>query len=602
MKTNLVRMIIGIGTILVSIQSVAQNKDQSKDQSAALRSSSCKRENALATVRQQIDFSKTFDDDVARITVLVRAADLIWAFEEKQARAAYTDAFDLAVRNFKEKGDAPVREGKVFIGTPDQRYKVITAISGHDRAWAKKLTEQLLKQQQEEAENSAKKDASRDAKTAERLLGMASSLLETDRIAAISFARTSLTYPATMYLAQFLYDLAVIDRREADDFYTQALAAYASAPMERLLYLSAYAFGAARDAGDMPGNTFYQVPSGFTPTPSVQRAFVQTLLRRVQDFIGDPSVAAAGTRTPDPNEMWLALTSLQARIQQSLPDLAPAAEAAKANLAAQLSPEAQRRLLSSIPNDSPPSRTFDEQVEAALKNPNVDNRDHQLTSAILYGSKAENLDHVLSVLDKLSDSSLRPQIINWISFDRTQQAIKEQKFDEARKLAARVDELDLRTFLYSRIATESLKLDTDQQRAREMLEEIVDAALKAPKTLVTARALLAAANLYTRIDMDRALAVLAEAVKLINGIEKPDFSRQFVIRRIEGKTFGSFGSATTPGFNPDNVFREIGKIDLDSVLNQAAGFSDKLLRSMTTMAVVEQCLSAEKAAKPAAKP
>jgi hypothetical protein len=594
MKTNLVRMIISIGTLLVSIQVVAQNKDQT----APLKSSSCKRENALATVRQQIDFSRTFDDDVARITVLIRAADLIWASEEKQARAAYTDAFDLAVRNFKEKGDAPARDGKMLIETPDQRYKVITGISRHDRTWAKKLTEQLLKQQQEEAENSAKKDASKEVKTAERLLGMANSLLATDRIAAISFARTSLAYPATMYLAQFLYDLAVIDRREADDFYTQALTAYASAPMERLLYLSAYAFGAARDAGDMPGNTFYRVPSGFTPTPSVQRAFVQTLLRRAQDFIADPSVAATGTRTPDPNEMWLALTSLQARIQQSLPDLAPAAEAAKVNLAAQLSPEAQRRLLSSIPNDNPPSRTFDEQVEAALKNANVDSRDHQLTSAILYGSKAENLDHVLSVLDKLSDSSLRQPIINWISFDRTQLAIKDQKFDEARKLAARVDELDLRTFLYSRIATESLKLDTDPQRAREMLEEIVDAALKAPKTLVTARALLAAAYLYTRIDMDRALAVLAEAVKLINGIEKPDFSRQFVIRRIEGKAFGTFGSATTPGFNPENAFREIGKIDLDSVLNQATGFSDKLLRSMTTIAVVEECLNPEKPAKP----
>lgn len=591
-------MIIGIGTLLVSVQVAAQDKDQT----APLKSSLCKRENALAIIRQQIDFSKTFDDDLARITVLIRAADLIWASEEKQARAAYSDAFDLAVRNFKEKGDAPARDGKLLIETPDQRYKVIAAVSRHDRAWAKKLTEQLLKQQQEEAENSANKDASREAKTAERLLTMANSLLATDRIAAISFARTSLAYPATMSLAQFLYDLAVIDRREADDFYAQALAAYASAPMERLLYLSAYAFGDARDAGITPGYTFYRVPSGFTPTPSLKRAFVQTLLGRVQDFIANPSVASTGTRTPDPDEMWLALTSLQARIQQSLPDLAPAAEAAKANLASQLSPEAQRRLLSSIPNDNPPSRTFDEQVETALKNTNVDNRDRLLISALINGSKAESLDHVLSVLDKLSDSSLRQPIINWISFDRAQQAIKDQKFDEARKLAARVDELDLRTFLYSRIATESLKLDADPQRAREMIEEIVEAALKAHKTLATARALLAAAYLYTKIDMDRALAVLAEAVKLINGIEKPDFSREFVIRRIEGKAFASFGSAVTPGFSPDNAFREIGKIDLDSVLNQAAGFSNKLLRSMTTIAVVEQCLNAEKPAKPTAKP
>ena len=145
-------------------------------------------------------------------------------------------------------------------------------------------------------------------------------------------------------------------------------------------------------------------------------------------------------------------------------------------------------------------------------------------------------------------------------------------------------------------------MDSDPQRAREMLEEIVEAALKAPKTVTTARALLAVGYLYTKIDMNRAIGVVAEAVKLINGLEKPDFSRQFVIRKIQGKTFGIFGSAVTPGFNPENAFREIGKVDPDGILNQAAGFSDKLFRSMTTLAVVEECLKPEQSAKPGTKP
>ena len=59
-------------------------------------------------------------------------------------------------------------------------------------------------------------------------------------------------------------------------------------------------------------------------------------------------------------------------------------------------------------------------------------------------------------------------------------------------------------------------------------------------------------------------------------------------------------SQRCPGFNPENTFREIGKIDLDGILNQAAGFSDKLLRSMTTMAVIEECLKPEN--RPKTKP
>jgi hypothetical protein len=90
--------------------------------------------------------------------------------------------------------------------------------------------------------------------------------------------------------------------------------------------------------------------------------------------------------------------------------------------------------------------------------------------------------------------------------------------------------------------------------------------------------------------MSRAIAVMAEAVKRINQMEQPDFSRQYVIRKIEGKTFGNYGAFVTPGFTPESAFREIGKVDFDGMLNQAANFSDKSLRALTTLAVVEQCL------------
>src|SRR5204862_2649882 len=145
-----------------------------------VKSGLCTRDNALTTVQRQIEFTRTFDDEVPRITVLLRAAGLIWRFDEKQARAAYTEAFDLATRNFKEKGDADIKSGMMLMGQADQRYNVIAAIARNDPAWAKRLTEQLLKEQQEEAENKPEKDKKREEKTAERLLTTAGLLIETD--------------------------------------------------------------------------------------------------------------------------------------------------------------------------------------------------------------------------------------------------------------------------------------------------------------------------------------------------------------------------------------------------------------------------------------
>jgi hypothetical protein len=64
--------------------------------------------------------------------------------------------------------------------------------------------------------------------------------------------------------------------------------------------------------------------------------------------------------------------------------------------------------------------------------------------------------------------------------------------------------------------------------------------------------------------------------------------------KIEGKTFGSYAAFSTPGFNPENAFREMGKLDFDGSLVQSANFSDKSLRALTTLSVIEPCFTAGK--------
>lgn len=583
--------------LLVVTCSVSLAQDTQKTETS--KRPACRSEDALTIIEQQIDATRTFDDDGRRVGVLIRAAEILWPYKEETARKAYADAFALAKRHFKEKGDRPDQEGKLQIGKPDLRYNAISSIARHDAKWAKKLSAELLKEQEDEDANKSTKDAQQTERTAERLLTVATSLLPSDEVASLSFARSSLRYPATMSLAQFLYTLSSRNRSAADQLYQEALAAYANAAMERLLYLSAYPFGNNRDAGDMPSHMIYQVPSDFTPNANLQRLFVQTLLRRVQRFISNPSDITPGTRVSDPEEMWLALARLEKQIQQSLPDLAPAVEVARNNVAARLSPESQRELQSKVSPNNQPARSFDEQVELALKNPNVDARDQGLTFAVINSSKNERVDNVLQVIDKISDSNIRPPLLNWFFFDRSQRALKEQKFDDARRFAAKVEELDQRAFLYAQIAEEALKQDADQTRAREMLEDIVDAAAKAPNTTVKARALFAVASLYTKIDMNRAVAVVAEAIDCVNRIEQADFSRQFVIRRIEGKNFGMYASIATPGYKPETALAEISTVDFDNMLNQASRFSDKFLRAITTLAMAERCL---KASSPSSSP
>jgi hypothetical protein len=249
----------------------------------------------------------------------------------------------------------------------------------------------------------------------------------------------------------------------------------------------------------------------------------------------------------------------------------------------------QTNVTGAVARDNPPKSSFAEKVEEALKLSNVDLRDQGLTFAVLYWAKDETVESVVSIIDKISDSNVRNAISNWFFFFRAQALIDDKKLDEARRAASRVIELDQRAYLFSRIAEKSLGESEDQTQAREMLNEIGDAAAKAPKTIVSARTLLALAHLYAKIDVNRGIQELGNAVKTINAIESPDFANQMVMIKIEGKTFGAFGSYSTPGFNPENAFREMGRIDFDGTLAQATTFSDKSLRALTTLAVIEPC-------------
>lgn len=550
--------------------------------------SSCQRDSALDLIGQQVDGTRLFDDMVKRIAVLIRAADLLWPIQENQARAVFSEAYDLAQENYKEKGDRPRNEGNLIVQVADQRYTVISAIARRDAAWARKLSDQMLQDEIKEAEEKTTKDAEQDVRTAEKLLSTAHSLLSSDQNAALNFAKSSLHYPASMWLPMFLYKLAEVNRSAADGIYQEALTAYAGAPLERFLYLSSYPFGNDHDVGEMPMWTSYRVPKNFVPSPNLQRLFVATLLRRAQQIIESPGEVSVESHFSDAHQIWFAFTRLEPQVEKALPDLIEPLRQARGNVFALLSQKDQRRVADRV--TEPPKKSFDELVEEADRNPNPQIREGSLATAILWAGNSETLERLNDVVAKIDDPVLRDQLLNWLYFDRAQQAIRDQKLDVAKKLAAKVAELDQRAYLYLKIAEESIKSTKSDADARELLEEVLTAAAKAPDTEVKARALLGVAYLYTRVDANRTIAVLSDAVKSINHIESPDFSNEDPGRKIQGRGFGAWAMMSTPGFSPENGFREIAKHDFDGALYLAGNFRDKALRAKTTLALVDLCL------------
>lgn len=582
-----------------SLASVVSAQD--KPQPVATPASTCSRESALEIVARQVDLSKTIDNDVKRIDVLLRAGDTAWSFEQDKARASFADAFEIATRVFKEKGAPDTRDGRMGVQGIDYRYRVITAIAKRDSAWARKLSKQILDEEAQEAADKAAKNSSYPH-TSDKLLSMARSLLDSDQTAALGFARSSLGYPASITLPGFLFKFSETNRTASDQFYFEALTAYAKAPMEQFLYLSSYPFAARRELGEMPIYTFYAVPAALTPNPALQRAFVTTLLGRARDLIQNPTASEPGKRYSEASQIFMALSRLESMMAGPLADLNPALAEAKGNVFSLLSQAEQKKAGDTLID--PPKRSFDEEVERADRLANADARESGIALAIINAPETESLEKIEAAAAKLEDVKLRSQILSYLYFYRAQSALKEKRIDEARRLAAKVDEPDQRAYLYAQIATESLKQKRNDAETREMLEDVLEAVAKAPNSVVKARAMLVVVHLYSTIDPNRAVSVLGDVVKTINHVESIDLSGDSVNKKIEGKQFGMYRSLQLPGFSPENVFREMGKLDFDGTLYAASNLTDKSLRALTTLAITDQCLKSlpppPKPTKPAA--
>jgi len=554
----------------------------------------CNRSEAIDTIRQQIDATKTIDESIRRIAVLIRAADLLWPMQQNRARTAFTEAFELASQNEKEVGKKGPRSLIMRLQVPDQRHIVIRAVAKRDSRWAKELTQLMLKQDSPDDSDSSRRDSFDDLLTAERLLDSAIQLITSDMKAALDLARASLKYPATSNLSRFLYTLAAVDQQAADQFYSQALSIYADRPMREFLYLATYPF-AFRSSGDTPVFGFYQVPDNFALNNGLQRQFTLTLLRRAQQALEvrlderDNFNGLSGTA-----HVWQTLVRIEPPVGQRLPELLEAVVQSREKVFVSLTVENQEKLVARGNDTSALVKSFRERIEAAEKSRDVNVRDDSMVAAILDSSVNEEMSDLLAAVEKISDSDLRNGARQWLYF-RQSSAAAGGNLAEAERLIGKVEMHEQQAFLYAKLAKALLAKPESQTHAREILDLAINEANKAETTVRAARVLLTASNLYATIDLGRSISVLGEAIDRINHIESPDFnpSNQTLVKYL-GRKSNPGGRFVfyfyMPGLDPETAFRELAKIDFNDALTQTTAFTDKFQRAMTSLAVADVCL------------
>lgn len=552
--------------------------------------------------------------NIARIQSL--AGDSIWKYDTERARELFEKAFETAVTHYRETKDED-REtlpSGATVNRTDMRQEVIRAVAKHDPAFAKKLTERFIEEKRREID--ARQGRNPDPKSenslmgkadqgGEQLLRLATTLLETDRQAAIELAQRSVDLSISYGTASFLAQIANRDRRAADELFLFALARIGREQFVypgQILMIGAYPFGEDRVwISDGSGTSSYGFsrPVNFVLDPVLITRFLTSaaeLLARVSQI----NTTQYPEMVPRVNSGLFAARLLEPKVTQYAPSLLekwPALLAALHAAATERSREGISQTLDSLNKEKEPLTPTDtgDRVKQALdraeKTTNFATRDELYAQAAQEARRGGDMSRALSISDKIADFEFRQSVRDWLNFTASSDALSARRIEDAKRYAMEVSATDQRAYLLFQIANALLK-DKDRAPAIELLEEAARRASAADNTVEKLRALLGIANSYAAIDPSRAFEVATEAVQVASKVPNygPDYSRMFrVLKRKDGGSV-SVSSSDVEGFDLEKTLAVLAKSDFERALGLAQALESKPLQLLTIVAVAKTLL------------
>lgn len=553
---------------------------------------------ARQMVEQQAEASKSVVETDKRVNILLRVADFLWISDEATARKYFAEAFQIAQERFREKGIEKKEEKGLTIQLSDYRFNVISAIAKRDAEWAKKLSDIVLKEFDEDKTKDSRNEYDKNLEV-EEILRLAAQTAKNNPNLSLTLARRAMKYPLIQGWYWNLFGMAQNNQPLADQVYGELLTNYPNSEVYNLLYLSAYPFGKEQIFGVEKYSLGMSVPASFSPNQNLQRQFLLTLLRRIMRLTAE-STTESLQEIPETASAVMALDDLEPLVAQKFPDLAQMFSQAKIHANSIVAGNDLQEARNSENANKKFNNSFEVQLEEAEKAESEGKlQESQIFGLVISAKTDEQYKKSESWIDKLSEESTRSAMFNLFYFQRSKLAVKEKRLEDARKYALKVPIIEHRAVLFFDIAEAKMKEPLTKVESLDTLLEVSQIAGKAPDSIEKAQVLLGLAFMYEEVDHFAALGALSDAIKTANKLEKPNLFTSSVMQTVKGKTFTHFSSYEVPGFEVTATFYELSKKDFLTALTYATNFSDGYVRTLAVLATVKDC--EKNIEKPAAK-
>jgi len=566
------------------------------------------RQRALGLILQSAADADALGDRGAAARIKAAAADAAWEQEPEQARKLFRNAFEEALAHQRE-GKGGRREQltpEISIAPPDLRLEIIRASSRRDAELGSQLMEQYMEEKRREMEErrggaSGPVDAAfgKVDAAADELLTISESLLAVDRKAAIALARRAFASGVPQSAGYFFMLLAARDRDAADQMYRLALERLLrdEAPVPgQLLLLSAYPFGEGQvwvGGGDGLNSYRLEVPTGFVVDERLARQFIEAafaVLTRVAeaDLSGFPDAEARR------GSAIFAVRLLEAKVARFSPALLPqwrvlAGKLGSAGHRLRELDRAFEKIAEARESDLTPEagERIKKLLEWAEKTSNPAERDDLYKKAAFEADRVGEGERALSIADKIGDAEYRRDVRSTLKFGAAMRAVREKRFEEARRLALEVESTEEQAYLFFEIARAALG-EKDRGRVIQLLAEAERRAAAVPDAAGRLRVLLGLTYLYASFDPPRGFELATEAVRAANQTPAYGPEQARLVRASGGRRGRGAGVAVAEveEFKPGKMLAVLARTDFDRALQLAQSLESKPLR---LAAVISLC-------------
>ncbi len=131
-------------------------------------------------------------------------------------------------------------------------------------------------------------------------------------------------------------------------------------------------------------------------------------------------------------------------------------------------------------------------------------------------------EQALEVTKKIDDVDLRAQAEDDVYLVLLQNAFRGASYDEAKRLALRLNDINRRAQWLAQVATQVSSRTKDRAEAIDLLSDAYSIAAKGDNTAAKLEVLLSIAKEFVLLDRERGFDILSEAAETANRLKKPE--------------------------------------------------------------------------------